>query len=330
MAPAVRLLFCPRHWRSVRAGRAGRGRQRGGWCIWTRRARRDAGSLRSATGSTMRPFLLVALALVASGCATLVRGPSAVVGVTADRDSAYVFVDGVAAGVAPARLEMARARDHRVEVVREGYLVARDSVERQFNPAVAAGSFLLSGPASLGLDVSSGAVYDLRPAGLRVRLVPDSAGVEADTVSHLIRRAQDAARDGFPRPAPVRRAPPWVTAQLASGLYVGGDPTREQGSTGGIGASLLLGVRGAGYSARLARRQAPASCLTTRSAGSSRRSSASSPSWTRGGCAWACRRGRAWGEGGRTGSAFSAPPSASRRCSRPASACPCSARPTCS
>ena len=149
----------------------------------------------------MRPFLLVALALVASGCATLVRSPSAVVGVTADRDSAYVFVDGVAAGVAPARLEMARARDHRVEVVREGYLVARDSVERQFNPAVAAGSFLLSGPASLGLDVSSGAVYDLRPAGLRVRLVPDSAGVEADTVSHLIRRAQDAARDGFPRPS---------------------------------------------------------------------------------------------------------------------------------
>ena len=42
-----------------------------------------------------------------------------------------------------------------------------------------------------------------------------------------------------------------MTAQLASGLYAGGDPTREQGSTGGIGLSLLLGVRGRGYSARV-------------------------------------------------------------------------------
>lgn len=202
----------------------------------------------------MRPALLVALAVLASGCATIIRGPNDVVGVTADRDSAFVFVDGVAAGAAPARLELARGRDHRVEVVREGYRVARDTVERRFNPAVAAGGFLVGGLVGLGADVSSGAVYDLRPGGLWVTLVPDSAGVEAAAVSELVARAQEAARDGFPRPDLVhaRRAPPWVTVQLASGLYVGGTPGDDRdGSTGGVGATAQVGVRGGGYSARL-------------------------------------------------------------------------------
>ena len=197
---------------------------------------------------------LAALACLSSGCATIVRGSTETVTVDADRDSAFVFVDGVAAGVTPARLEMVRSRDHRVEVVRVGHRVARDTVERRFNPAVAAGSFLLGRLGGLGVDVSSGAVYDLRPSELWVTLVPDSAGVEAEAVSDLVQRAQEAALDGFPRPEParVRRAPPWVTAQIATGAYIGGVPGSDRdASTGGIGASLLAGIRGGWYSARL-------------------------------------------------------------------------------
>ena len=132
--------------------------------------------------------------------------------------------------------------------------MARDTVERRFNPAVAAGSFLVAGLGGLGVDVSSGAVHDLRPAALWVTLVPDSAGVEASAVAELVDRAQEAARDGFPRPEPVRvrRGPPWVTAQFATGAYVGGVPGSDRdASTGGLGVTLLVGARGPMVSARL-------------------------------------------------------------------------------
>ena len=199
----------------------------------------------------MRPFPLVALALVASGCATLVRGPTESVTVGADQDSAFVFVDGVAAGVAPVQLDMKRARSHRVEVAREGYRVARDSVERRLNPAVAVVSVLTGG---VGIDASSGAVYDLRPTSLWVSLAPDSAGVDADYVSSLVRRGRDAARDGvaWVEPVRARRASPWVTAQVAVGSYVGGVPGSDRDtSTGGLGVTLLVGARDPMVSARL-------------------------------------------------------------------------------
>ena len=195
----------------------------------------------------MRLVLLVALVGLASGCATLVRSPTESVTVAADRDSAFVFVDGVAAGVAPVQLEMKRARSHHVEVAREGYRVARDTVARWLNPAVAVASVLTGG-------VRSGAVYDLRPTRLWVSLVPDSAGVDADYVSGLVRRGREAARDGVVWAEPVRprRAPPWVTVQVAAGSYVGGAPgTDRDASTGGLGVTLLVGARGPTVSARL-------------------------------------------------------------------------------
>lgn len=86
-----------------------------------------------------------------------------------------------------------------------------------------------------------------------VSLVSDTAGVDAATVAHLVRRAQLAARDGFAEAGPFRRrAPPWLTAQVATGAYLGGTPEDESDTqTGGLGGTLLVGVRGQRYSARL-------------------------------------------------------------------------------
>lgn len=201
----------------------------------------------------MRLALLVALACTASGCATIVRGSTDTVTVRSDQDSAFVFVDGLAAGVAPAELQMRRSQDHQVEIIREGYRVGHARVENAFNPAVAAGSFLIGSLSGLAVDVSTGAVYDLDPGTLWIPLVRDSTGDDADYVAQRVRQAQQAALDGFAGADPMRRRDaPWVTAQVATGIYVGGTPEdgRSDG-TGGFGASLLAGVRDEGYSARL-------------------------------------------------------------------------------
>ena len=202
----------------------------------------------------MRSALLLGLlAVLTSGCATLVRGSTDQVLVDADRDSAFVFVDGVPAGVTPAQIEVRRSRSHHIEVVRDSFLIAQTEVTQSFNPTAAAGSFFVGGPASLAVDVGTGAVFDLDPDVVWVSLVPDSTGADADLVAGLVRQARQAALGGFADADPFRRrAPPWVTVQLATGVYLGGDPSGDRdASTGGLGASLLAGVRDQGFSARL-------------------------------------------------------------------------------
>lgn len=201
----------------------------------------------------MRSALLLALACLTSGCATIVRGSTESITVTADRDSAFVFVDGRAAGVTPARLDVRRSRSHRIGVVRDSFLIAQAEVGRSLNPAVAVGSLVFGGVAGLALDVGTGAVFELDPNVVHVSLVPDSTGVHAAAVAALVDRARLATLDGFAEADPARRrAPPWSTVQVAAGGYVGGTPDDDRGAaTGGVGAALLVGMRGPRYSARL-------------------------------------------------------------------------------
>ena len=194
-----------------------------------------------------RLLALTALAVAASGCATIARGPTDTVRVEADRDSAYVFVDGVPAAVAPANLEMKRSSGHRVEVVRPGYRVARADVARRANAGAVAGALAgaVAGSGLLGLttDVATGAMYDLAPDVVRVTLVPDSAGAEAGAVRAMVREAREAEPGGFARASPDWRPPgPRFTAQTAVGSFVGQSPDGD-GSTGGLGVTLALGAR---------------------------------------------------------------------------------------
>ena len=197
-------------------------------------------------------LLLAALAALASGCATMIRGSTAPVTVTADRDSAFVFVDGIAAGVAPAQLHLRRSQRHHVEVVRDSFRIARAEVSRSLNPTATAASVLIGGLGGLALDLGTGAVFDLDPARFHLPLIPDTTGVDASLVALQLRQGREAAATGFAEADPNRRrAPPWMTIQVASGIYVGDAPDHDDGTTGGVGAALLIGARGPSYSARL-------------------------------------------------------------------------------
>jgi len=138
-------------------------------------------------------------------------------------------------------------------VVRDSFRIAHAEITRSFNPVAAAGSFLAGGPGSVIIDAGTGAIFGVDPDAVYVSLVSDTAGVDAATVAHLVRRAQLAARDGFAEDGSFRRrAPPWLTAQVATGAYLGGTPEDESDTqTGGLGGTLLVGVRGQRYSARL-------------------------------------------------------------------------------
>ena len=251
----ARLFWWPSRWRPVPASATRPGPRRRGRLVRLDQAgsagRRYPGAP-PPQSSVRSALLLSTLALAASGCATVVRGSTQPVAVVADRDSAFVFVDGRPAGTAPVRLDMGRWRDHAVEVARPGYRVARDTVARRLNLAVGAGSLYGGGAGGLGIDVSNGAVYDLRPDVVAVRLVPDSAGVDSAAVARRVREAREATEAGVvwaeaPR---VRRAPPWVTVQVAVGPYAGSVPGDPDDQAGALGGSLLVGVRGRTFTAR--------------------------------------------------------------------------------
>lgn len=207
------------------------------------------------------PALLVALlGVAASGCATLLRGPTDTVVVAADRDSAFVFVDGLAAGVAPAELGLRRASPHHVEVIREGMRPAQAEVTRSANTSAGLGAIaggLAGGLPGLLVDATSGAIYDLDPDELWFELEPDSAGVDAAYVSGQIQLARAAQQQGFADGLRYpRKAAPWMTAQVTAGTYVGGTPasaTRgpSDRTTGGFGVNVLLGLRSPSWTARL-------------------------------------------------------------------------------
>ena len=202
----------------------------------------------------LRRLLLLTVAVVASGCATAVRGTTDSVSIAADQDSALVFVDGVAAGTAPLSLDVARSQGHRVEVVREGFRVGRAEITRDLNVAVVAGSVLLGGLASLAVDLSSGAAYDLDPH-VYVALVPDSTGAHVERVAEMTRQARAAPPDNYARATVYRRRPgPWPTVQLSSGIYTGnslGEDRDASSVVGGIGSGIAVGVRSGPYTARL-------------------------------------------------------------------------------
>lgn len=197
---------------------------------------------------------LLCVAVWTSGCATLVRGNTDTVTVDADRDSAYVFVDGVPAGITPARLEMKRSRNHAVEVVREGFRVEGADVVRKFNSAAGAGA-LLGGLGGMLIDATTGAAYDLEPGRLLFTLVPDSTGADAERIARLVRQGQLAAESGFAEADPNRRRPPpWLTIQSAVGGFVGKARDSERGrreTTGGLAGSLAVGARTESASARV-------------------------------------------------------------------------------
>lgn len=103
--------------------------------------------------------------LLASGCATITKGPRQTVEITSDPRDATVVINGEVAGKTPLRTKLSRRQAHEVNIERQGYY--SESVFLRTVPNEAAEAFI-----RFGIDEQIGAHNDLSPDAVHAELDP--------------------------------------------------------------------------------------------------------------------------------------------------------------
>jgi len=106
--------------------------------------------------------LLFTLALLLSGCATLVHGPSQSIRVESEPSGAHVEVDGRPAGKTPTTVNLKRDQEHRVRLYYAGEAAHTVTLQRSRNLWGSVSLFSMVIPGLV--DLSTGAFYTLEPA----------------------------------------------------------------------------------------------------------------------------------------------------------------------
>jgi hypothetical protein len=137
-----------------------------------------------ATGC--RPAIVLALlaALGAPGCATITRGTTDQLAVESDPAGAQVTLSNGQKGITPASFTLPRKDPLTVTLRKDGY----QEVTVKVNPEIGgggaaglAGNVLIGGVVGAIIDPASGAIYDLKPNPVSVKLVPSPTADGAET-----------------------------------------------------------------------------------------------------------------------------------------------------
>jgi hypothetical protein len=124
----------------------------------------------------IRYFIIGALALSISGCATITRGTNDVLEIQSTPSRAAVQTsNGHSCSETPCAIKMPRRSDLVVEVSKPGYHTSRVNVTSKINGSGAAGmagNILFGGIVGAGVDGASGAMHDLTPNPVVVTLEP--------------------------------------------------------------------------------------------------------------------------------------------------------------
>ena len=121
----------------------------------------------------------VSLALIlASGCATIVKGTTQQIPITSDPLAADIVVDGNLVGQTPTSVSLKRKNDHLLTIQKTGYQPKAVAVVRNVGGAVW-GNIIAGGLIGWGVDAVSGAQYNLVPVTVSVKLEPQGAAVPA-------------------------------------------------------------------------------------------------------------------------------------------------------
>ncbi len=114
---------------------------------------------------------LASLSLLASGCASIVKGTTQLIPVSSDPTGAQVRLDGNNVGSTPTSVEVKRKGDHLMTIEKSGYKSESVAITRNIGGAVY-GNILAGGLIGWGVDAISGAQYNLSPATINVSLTP--------------------------------------------------------------------------------------------------------------------------------------------------------------
>lgn len=154
-------------------------------------------------------MIMVLAALWFSGCATVTRGTKDTLIVESDPAGAEVRLSTGQTGKTPTSFKLPRGESLVVTIAKEGYETVMVNVNSQVVGAGAAGmagNVLVGGLIGAGVDALSGAMKDLKPNPVSVKLV---------RVPETATRAVVAAEAPKPRPTdPQGASPAPVTAPL--------------------------------------------------------------------------------------------------------------------
>ena len=135
-----------------------------------------------------------------SGCATITRGTTDTLVINSDPVGADVKLSNGMSGKTPATFTLPRKDNVVVKVEKAGYEPVEVSVTPQVSGAGGAGmagNVLLGGLIGAAVDAGSGAMHDLLPNPVDVRLVPlsyealDASGSPADVRLRKLRELRD-------------------------------------------------------------------------------------------------------------------------------------------
>jgi len=118
--------------------------------------------------------VVVVLAVLAYGCASIMHGTRQDLGVSSSPSGAQITVDGISHGKTPCVCKLTRKDNHVVQIELDGYQPYELSVTRKVSGWVW-GNILFGGLIGLAVDAIDGALYNLNPDQVMANMT--SAGV---------------------------------------------------------------------------------------------------------------------------------------------------------
>jgi hypothetical protein len=108
----------------------------------------------------MRKLVLLALALTASACGTIMHGASQDLGITSAPSGAQIAIDNQSRGVTPMVANLSRKQNHIIHFTMDGYQAVDIAVTRSVSGWVW-GNIVFGGVVGLAVDAISGGLYKL-------------------------------------------------------------------------------------------------------------------------------------------------------------------------
>lgn len=140
---------------------------------------------RQVPSSRRQPAIVLALLAVlgAPGCATITRGTTDQLAVESDPAGAQVTLSNGQEGITPASFTLPRKDPLTVTLRKDGYQEVTVKVNPEIGGGAAglAGNVLIGGVVGAIIDPASGAIYDLKPNPVSVKLVPSPTADGART-----------------------------------------------------------------------------------------------------------------------------------------------------
>ncbi len=118
----------------------------------------------------MRIFIAIFVAILLTGCASVMHGPDQYLNINSSPDQALVFIDGEPMGKTPFVISLDADKKHTITVKKDGYVEKTIEIDKELNPWFW-GNFGTVIPLGMIVDLATGSMYRLTPSDINVKLI---------------------------------------------------------------------------------------------------------------------------------------------------------------